>query len=185
MHSGKWGLTRPSMDLAVMAAPVMFGVVSYSCWVKPVDRWLRMGTKRSSSSNLGNACAVIRKAASSRDVNSARTREICSVIGAYAFPAFKNALRVSTRFTTFSQSALKKGPSSPLIPVAAASCGPSTRTSSLLTGSQVKFKESINFSRSSRSSDTQRMRKRARSAREKRTRSSSVREKARRRIKWE
>ena len=81
MQSGKCGLTRPSMDLAVMTVPVRFVVVSYSGWVKPRERWFRIGTSRSSSSNRGSERAVSSRAASRRVVNSAETRESCSEVG--------------------------------------------------------------------------------------------------------
>ena len=96
---------------------------------KFLDRWLRMGVRRSSSSRRGRARAAsciechggevmqrwelhTSNPLSSLSLNPARTIFICSLTGTYAFPRLRKILRVSTSSGTVSKSTLNQPPSS-------------------------------------------------------------------------
>ena len=155
--------------------------------VKFLDKWLRMGVRRSSSSSRGKAREVSSSPFSNRAANSVMTMLVCSRIGTYALPFRKNTALCSTSSGTRVQSTLNQFSSSNLlIPgVDASSRSPNCCFSSSATTSQFKFKVSTKARRSFPSSSWKRSLNSIVSTLAKRRRRSSVPENARRSIKCE
>ena len=209
MHRGKC-CDNTSIEAALTCAPgrllsesdsVESGVTKF------LDRWLRMGVRRSSSSRRGRARAarysVVREldlAYELRVLNTSKplsrlisklavTMLICSRAGTYALPAFISTRRPSTSSGTVSKSTLNQPPSSTSCLFKPGVAFSKSVASALLslsgTISQSKFKDSMKACLSRASSLWNRNLKSADSIRANRLRRSSVEENARRRIKCE